>query len=82
MQRIAIARAFLKNAPLLLLDEPTAHLDPAMERDVLDSIKRLAAGRTVILATHSAAAMDFARNSGARRFDLDARRYARLRGVV
>jgi ATP-binding cassette, subfamily C, bacterial CydD len=82
VQRIAIARAFLKNAPLLLLDEPTAHLDPAMERDVLDSIKRLAAGRTVILATHSAAAMDFARNSGARRFDLDARRYARLRGVV
>jgi ATP-binding cassette, subfamily C, bacterial CydD len=81
-QRIAIARAFLKDAPLLLLDEPTAHLDPAVEHDVLDSIKRLAAGRTVILATHSAVAMDFARNSGARRLDLDALRYARLRGVV
>jgi ATP-binding cassette, subfamily C, bacterial CydD len=77
-----IARAFLKDAPLLLLDEPTAHLDPAVEQDVLDSIKRLAAGRTVILATHSAVAMDFARNSGARRLDLDALRYARVRGVA
>ncbi|HVE23375.1 MAG TPA: thiol reductant ABC exporter subunit CydD [Acidocella sp.] len=82
VQRIAIARAFLKDAPLLLLDEPTAHLDPAVERDVLDSIKRLAVGRTVILATHSAVAMDFARNSGARRLDLDALRYVKLRGVV
>jgi ATP-binding cassette subfamily C protein CydD len=81
-QRIAIARAFLKDAPLLLLDEPTAHLDPAIERDVLDSIKRLATGRTVILATHSTAAMEFARNSGARRLDLDALRHARLRGVA
>jgi ATP-binding cassette subfamily C protein CydD len=81
-QRIAIARAFLKNAPLLLLDEPTAHLDPAIERDVLESIRRLAAGRTVILATHSAVAMEFARNSGAKRLDLDALRHARLRGVA
>ncbi len=81
-QRIAIARAFLKDAPLLLLDEPTAHLDPAVERDVLDSIKRLSAGRTVILATHSAIAVEFARNSGARRLDLEALRHARLRGVV
>jgi ATP-binding cassette, subfamily C, bacterial CydD len=81
-QRIAIARAFLKDAPLLLLDEPTAHLDPAVEQDVLDSIKRLAAGRTVLLATHSAIAMEFARNSGAKRLDLDSLRHARLRGVV
>ncbi len=81
-QRIAIARAFLRDAPLLLLDEPTAHLDPAIERDVLESIKRLAAGRTVILATHSAVAMEFARNSGAKRLDLDALRHARLRGVA
>jgi ATP-binding cassette subfamily C protein CydD len=81
-QRIAIARAFLKDAPLLLLDEPTAHLDPAVERDVLDSIKRLAAGRTVILASHSALAVEFARNSGAKRLDLDALRHARIRGVA
>ena len=58
-QRIAIARAFLKNAPLLLLDEPTAHLDPATESEVFDGLRRLAAGRTVILASHSAAARAF-----------------------
>jgi ATP-binding cassette subfamily C protein CydD len=59
-QRVAIARAFLKNAPLLLLDEPTAHLDPATEREVLESLRRLALGRTVILASHSSAAHGFA----------------------
>ena len=58
-QRVAIARAYLKDSPLLLLDEPTAHLDPATEADVLDSLKRLAIGRTVILASHSAAAHIF-----------------------
>ncbi len=71
-QRLAIARAFLKDAPLLLLDEPTAHLDPATERDILASIRRLGIGRTVILASHSTQAIDFARNTGARRLDLDA----------
>jgi ATP-binding cassette subfamily C protein CydD len=81
-QRIVIARAFLKDAPLLLLDEPTAHLDPAIERDVLESIRRLAIGRTVILATHSTLAQEFARDTGARRLDLDAARLARLRGVA
>ena len=55
-QRIAIARAFLKNAPLLLLDEPTSHLDPATEGEVLESLRRLVLGRTVILASHSTAA--------------------------
>ena len=58
-QRVAIARAFVRNAPLLLLDEPTAHLDPATEADVLDSLRRLALGRTVILASHSSAAHAF-----------------------
>ena len=65
-QRVAIARAFLKNAPLLLLDEPTAHLDPATEAEVLDSLRRLALGRTVLLASHSAAAHGF----GGRRLDI------------
>jgi ATP-binding cassette subfamily C protein CydD len=55
-QRIAIARAFLKNAPLLLLDEPTAHLDPATEAEVFESLRRLTVGRTVIMASHSAQA--------------------------
>ncbi len=65
-QRVAIARAFLKNAPLLLLDEPTAHLDPATEAEVFSALKRLAMGRTVIMASHSAAAHAFA----GRRLDL------------
>ncbi len=81
-QRIAIARAFLKDAKLLLLDEPTAHLDPAIEKDVLDNLKRLAIGRTVILASHSALAQDFARDTGARKLDLDALRHAKRRGVA
>lgn len=81
-QRVAIARAFLKDAPLLLLDEPTAYLDPAVEGDVLESIKRLAAGRAVLLASHSAAAMSLAKEMGARRLDLDALRHMRLRGVA
>jgi len=67
-QRVAIARAFLKNAPLLLLDEPTLHLDPATEAEVLDSLKRLTIGRTVILASHSSAAHGF----GGRRLDMRA----------
>ena len=65
-QRVAIARAFLKNAPLLLLDEPTSHLDPATEAEVLDSLRRLAIGRTVLIASHAAAAHSF----GGRRLDL------------
>ncbi len=81
-QRIAIARAFLKDAPLLLLDEPTAHLDPAIERDVLDSIRRLSIGRTVLLATHSTLAQEFLRDTAVRKLDLDAIRHARLRGVA
>ncbi|MFB9971111.1 ATP-binding cassette domain-containing protein [Pseudoroseomonas cervicalis] len=54
-QRVAIARAFLRNAPLVLLDEPTAHLDPATEAELIDSLRRLCAGRTAVIATHSAA---------------------------
>ncbi len=67
-QRVAIARAFLKGAPLLLLDEPTAHLDPVTEAEVLDSLRRLALGRTVVLASHASAAHAFP----GRRLDLAA----------
>lgn len=56
-QRIALARAFVKNAPLLLLDEPTANLDADNEALILDAVDRLARGRTVIMATHSRTAM-------------------------
>ncbi len=77
-QRVAIARAFLRNAPLLLLDEPTAHLDPATEAEVLESLRRLAVGRTVILASHSAAAHGF----GGRRLDIRDGRAAGVRGAA
>ncbi|MBN8891841.1 MAG: thiol reductant ABC exporter subunit CydD [Rhodospirillales bacterium 70-18] len=77
-QRVAIARAFLKNAPILLMDEPTAHLDPLTEAEVLESLKRLTVGRTVILASHSAAAHAF----GGRRLDIRDGRVAPARGVA
>jgi ATP-binding cassette, subfamily C, bacterial CydD len=51
-QRIAIARAFLKDAPLLVLDEPTAFLDPDTETQILAAIDRLRAGRTVLMVAH------------------------------
>jgi ABC-type multidrug transport system fused ATPase/permease subunit len=51
-RRIAIARAFLRDAPLVLLDEPTADLDPARVALVSDAIERLASGRTVLLVAH------------------------------
>ncbi len=81
-QRIAIARAVLKNAPLLLLDEPTAHLDPATEGEVLDSLRRLTLGRTVILVSHSAAAHAWNQSWGGRRIDLRAGRLAQTRGAA
>jgi ATP-binding cassette, subfamily B, bacterial len=51
-QRIGIARAFLKNAPVLLLDEPTSALDPSTEAAIMDTIKDLMRGRTTLIATH------------------------------
>jgi ATP-binding cassette subfamily C protein CydD len=51
-QRIALARAFLRDAPIVLLDEPTANLDTGTAAGVMDAIRRLARGRTVIIAAH------------------------------
>ncbi len=51
-QRIGIARAFLKNAPILLLDEPTSALDPTTESAIMETIKELMHGRTTLIATH------------------------------
>ena len=51
-QRLSIARALVKNAPILLLDEPTASLDADTERRVLANLKDWAAGRVVVLVTH------------------------------
>lgn len=52
-RRLALARAFLKPAPLLLLDEPTADLDAAAEAEIIAMIREAARGKTVIVATHS-----------------------------
>src|SRR6201997_3674803 len=51
-QRIGIARAFLKNAPILLLDEPSSALDPATEAAIMETIKELMRSRTTLIATH------------------------------
>ncbi len=51
-QRIGIARAFLKDAPILLLDEPTSALDPTTEAAIMDTIKELMRGRTTLIVTH------------------------------
>ena len=59
-QRLALARAFLRDAPLLLLDEPTAGLDGATEADVLRAVRRLVRGRTVILVAHRPALLALA----------------------
>jgi ATP-binding cassette subfamily B protein/subfamily B ATP-binding cassette protein MsbA len=51
-QRIGIARAFLKDAPILLLDEPTSALDPKTEAAIMETIKDLMHGRTTLIVTH------------------------------
>ena len=51
-QRIALARAFLRDAPLLLLDEPAAHLDPVTAAEILEVIEGRMPDRTVVLVTH------------------------------
>jgi ATP-binding cassette subfamily B protein len=51
-QRIAIARAILKDAPILILDEPTASLDAETEASVMGALERLTAGRTTIVIAH------------------------------
>ncbi|GIV64983.1 MAG: thiol reductant ABC exporter subunit CydD [Bellilinea sp.] len=52
IQRLALARAFLKNTPIVILDEPTAHLDASLEQVLEESILRLCTGRTVLMIAH------------------------------
>ncbi|MFB8244770.1 thiol reductant ABC exporter subunit CydD [Streptomyces sp. NPDC055952] len=59
-QRLALARAFLADRPVLLLDEPTAALDGATEAEVVSAVRRLAAGRTVLLVVHRPALLEVA----------------------
>ncbi len=51
-QTVALARAFLKDTPVLVLDEPTAHLDPESESAVVEAVEELRTGRTVLLIAH------------------------------
>src|SRR5439155_8670929 len=51
-QRIAVARAFLKNAPILILDEPTSSIDSKTEAVILDALDRLMVGRTTLMIAH------------------------------
>jgi ATP-binding cassette subfamily C protein CydC len=57
-QRLAIARALLKNAPVLILDEASANLDLITEKQVLQAIQTLMAGRTVLMITHRLVEME------------------------
>jgi ATP-binding cassette subfamily C protein CydD len=59
-QRLGISRALLKDAPLVLLDEPTAHLDPKLEVELTGSIQALARGRTVLTIAHHLATVALA----------------------
>lgn len=54
-RRLAIARAFLRNAPITLLDEPTAGLDAASEQKVAEAVKRLSQGKTTLIVSHQLA---------------------------
>ena len=51
-QRISLARAFLKDAPILVLDEPTSSLDVHTESAILDTIRELMRGRTTLMIAH------------------------------
>src|SRR6266700_989404 len=57
-QRPAIARALLKDAPLLVLDEATANLDPMTEHTLLDALDMLMQGRTTLVITHRLVRME------------------------
>ncbi len=59
-QRLGLARAFLHNAPFLLLDEPTSNLDSLNEAVILRSLKEESQGKTVVLVSHRKSTMGIA----------------------
>ena len=56
-QRISLARAFLKDAPVLILDEPTSSVDVGTEELIMEAMKRLMTGRTTIMIAHRLATL-------------------------
>src|SRR5207245_6955237 len=58
-QRIALVRAFLKNAPVLLLDEPTSSVDMKTEKAIMTATERLMQGRTTFLITHRLSTLEY-----------------------
>ena len=60
LQRLGLVRALLKNAPLILLDEPTAGLDEVTEGKVLSLLKKFSSRKTILIATHRPAVLNFA----------------------
>ncbi|HEX4998711.1 MAG TPA: ABC transporter ATP-binding protein [Terriglobia bacterium] len=59
-QRIAVARAFLRNAPILILDEPTSSIDSRSESVIIDALERLMAGRTTFIIAHRLSTIRYA----------------------
>jgi ABC-type multidrug transport system fused ATPase/permease subunit len=59
-QRLALARAFLRDAPVLVLDEATAHLDAKTEGRVLRAVEAFAAGRSLLVISHRPAPLELA----------------------
>jgi ABC-type multidrug transport system fused ATPase/permease subunit len=57
---VAIARVFLKDAPILILDEATANLDAATESEVLANVRDFARGKTMLVISHRPAALELA----------------------
>jgi ATP-binding cassette, subfamily B, bacterial len=57
-QRIALARAFLKDTPILILDEPTSAIDVATEALIMEAMQRVMAGRTTLMIAHRLSTLD------------------------
>jgi ATP-binding cassette subfamily C protein CydC len=59
-QRLAIARALLKDAPILILDEATANLDSVTESEIMDALRAAMVGRTTLIITHRLVGLEMA----------------------